>query len=54
MLFLSCACVSMPGVLFSVGVCACGLFLLIFLHIRVAQAQDYEYAYSTWFTLYMT
>jgi len=29
-LFLSCACVSVSGVLFSVGVCVCDL--LIFLH----------------------
>ena len=31
MLFLSCACVSVSGVLFSVGVCVCVCDLLIFL-----------------------
>ena len=38
-LFLLCACVSVSGVLFSVGVCVCVCDLLIFLHPRSARTM---------------
>jgi len=34
-LFLSCACVSMLGVLFSVGVCVCDLLIYLHKQLRV-------------------
>jgi len=47
-LFLSCACVSVSGVLFSVGVCVCDLlnFLQAYLFLRLPVAQPMDSSFN--------